>query len=132
MAGRRPGQEHIMYRSRRVVAVVSVVLAVPVTGCGGQSDPGGASELNPSGSVPATTAPATTAPGPMTADELVWLEAVDRLVPKMNKVFTDSPSELTPSALQFLAKQVRGCSHELARIGTPSGPFLNLGDGSSC
>ncbi len=68
------------------------------------------------------TAPsaATTAPAPMTGQELLWLQAVETLLPKMNKAFTDSPSDLTPSALRSLANKVRGCGRELARIGPPS------------
>src|SRR6266545_3465421 len=109
----------MMDRSRLMVAVAGVVLALLVGGCGGEGDEGVAPVPSPSRSVPAATAPATTAPAPMTAKELLWLHAVEKLLPKMNKAFTDSPSELTPSALKSLANEVRGCSRELARIGTP-------------
>lgn len=35
----------------------------------------------------------------------------------MNKVFSNAPTKMTSSALASLARQVRGCSRELARIG---------------
>jgi hypothetical protein len=56
----------------------------------------------------------------MTGQELLRLQAVDQLLPKMNKVFNAAPTNLTSSALTSLAHQVRGCSRELARIGSPS------------
>ncbi len=56
----------------------------------------------------------------MTGQELLWLQAVEQLLPKMNKVFDTAPTNLTSSALASLAHQVRGCSRELARIGSPS------------
>jgi len=55
----------------------------------------------------------------MTGQELLWLQAVEQLLPKMNKVFNAAPTNLTSSALPSLAHQVRGCSRELARIGSP-------------
>jgi len=104
---------------------ISVVAALLVAGCGGQRDEQAAapkpstSEPSAIRPVPTTTAAATTAPGPMTAQELLWLEAVEMLLPKMNKAVTDSPSDLTPTALKSLANAVRGCNRELARIGSP-------------
>jgi len=56
----------------------------------------------------------------MTSQELLWLRAVEQLLPKMNRVFNAAPTNLTSSALASLAHQVRGCSRELARIGSPS------------
>jgi hypothetical protein len=56
----------------------------------------------------------------MTGPELLWLQAVEQLLPKMNHVFNAAPTNLTSSALASLAHQVCGCSRELARIGPPS------------
>jgi hypothetical protein len=53
--------------------------------------------------------------GPLTGEELV-----EQLLPKMNKVFADSPTDMTPAALRSLANEVRGCSRELARLGSPT------------
>ncbi|MGI8334520.1 hypothetical protein ACRYCC_31600 [Actinomadura scrupuli] len=72
----------------------------------------------------AATASASAAPTPLTAQELRWLEASRALVPKMNKVVTDSPTELTPAAMASFAKQLRGCGRELGRIGVPSARLL--------
>jgi hypothetical protein len=57
----------------------------------------------------------------MTGEELLWIQAVEQLLPKMNKVFgDDNPLYATRSVLTSLANKVRGCSRELARIGMPS------------
>ena len=56
----------------------------------------------------------------MTAQELVWLEAISRLHRMIDKVLVDSPSQLTPATLRSLAKQLRGCTGELARLGSPT------------
>ncbi|MGE5286798.1 MAG: hypothetical protein ACM3ML_06250, partial [Micromonosporaceae bacterium] len=73
----------------------------------------------PAATAPAATTPAPTISGPMTGQELLWLQAVEQLLPKMNKVFSNAPTKMTGSALASLAHQVRGCSRELARIGSP-------------
>ena len=73
----------------------------------------------PTATTPTATTPATAITGPMTGQELLWLQAVEQLLPKMNNVFTNAPTNLTSSALASLAHQVRGCSRELARIGSP-------------
>jgi hypothetical protein len=56
----------------------------------------------------------------MIGEELLWIQAVEQLVPKMNNAFMSGPTTLTASALTSLANKVRGCSRELARIGSPS------------
>jgi hypothetical protein len=61
--------------------------------------------------------------GTSTAEELVWLQAVEQLLPKMNEIFDDIPTELTAAALQQVAEGLRGCGRELARIG-PASPRL--------
>ncbi len=69
---------------------------------------------------PPATTPAPTTSGPMTGQELLWLQAVEQLLPKMDKVFDTAPTNLTSSALASLAYQLRGCSRELSRIGSPT------------
>jgi hypothetical protein len=61
--------------------------------------------------------------GASTAEELVWLQAVEQHLPKMNEVFDGIPTELTATALQQVAEGLRGCGRELARIG-PASPRL--------
>jgi hypothetical protein len=58
--------------------------------------------------------------GPLTGEELLWLQGVEQLLPKMNKVFVDSPTDMTPATLRSLANQARGCGRELARLGAAS------------
>jgi hypothetical protein len=69
---------------------------------------------------PPATTPAPTTSGPMTGQELLWLQAVEHLLPKMNKVFNSAPTDITSSVLDSLAHQLRGCTRELTRIGSPT------------
>jgi hypothetical protein len=68
----------------------------------------------------ATPTPTSAEREPLTGRELLWLQAVEQLPPKMEKVFTDSPTYLTSRALRSFANKLRGCSRELARLGSPS------------
>ena len=77
-----------------------------------------AASLTPTSDLTPTST--TAGQGPLTGQELLWLQAVERLLPKMNKVFVDSPTDMTPAALRSLADQARGCSRELARLGSSS------------
>jgi len=52
--------------------------------------------------------------------ELVWVDAVEKLGTKMEKILADSPTNITPSVMASLGDQLRDCSRELARIGAPS------------
>jgi hypothetical protein len=100
--------------TRMSLVSAAVVIALLVVGCTNTPAP------------PATTSAVTktatpAASKPLTGEELRWLQAVEQLLLKMNKVFTaGGPIILTASALTSLANQVRGCSRELARIGSPS------------
>ena len=58
--------------------------------------------------------------GTVELSELVWLDAVEKLSANMEKIFANIPTNLTPNAMAALGEQLRGCSSELARIGTPS------------
>jgi hypothetical protein len=109
--------------SRRAAHLaVAVVWALLISGCADKSG------TSPAASAPSTTtlapatttAAATTASGPMTGDELVWLEAISKLHTKIDKVLMDSPSNLTSATMRTLANQLRGCSRELARLGPPT------------
>jgi hypothetical protein len=92
---------------------IPVVCAVLVSGCGGQAAD---STAAPTAS---TLSPTTTIP-PLTAEEVAWLDAVDKLPEKMEKVYKEMPPNLTTSALVMMASKVRTCSRELRRIGAPS------------
>ncbi len=115
---------------RRSVALIACVARLFVGAC--TTTTGGTGSLTPpSGAVnaptvthtatpPATTTPAPTTSGPMTGQELLWLQAVEQLLPKMNKAFNGAPTDLTSSTLASLAHQLRGCTRELTRIGSPT------------
>lgn len=97
------------------------VVALLAAGCGGET----ARQASPART--ATPSPTSAAPSPssqdaqpLTASEVLWLHAVERLLPAMNKVFTNSPNDLSPAALTTLASQAGGCRRELTRIGPAS------------
>ena len=56
----------------------------------------------------------------LTAAESAWLDRVENLTAKIEKVFDDIPTHLSPSALATAAKNLRGCNQDLARLGSPS------------
>lgn len=104
------------------LAAASVLSVAACGGGGGSAAPSHTAQPapgTPTATAPAATTPAASVSGPMTGQELLWLQAVEQLLPKMNKVFDTAPTNLTSSALASLAHQVRGCSRELARIGSP-------------
>jgi len=106
---------------RAAFLIVAIVCALLVGGCGGQSATSTtASAPSTSTLTTATTAAATTVSGPMTGKELVWLEAIGRLHTKIDKVLTDSPSDMTSATMGAMANDLRGCSRELARLGIPT------------
>jgi hypothetical protein len=52
--------------------------------------------------------------------ELVWLKAVEKLSAKMEKIFRESPTDLTPSVMASLGEKLRGCRRDLQRLPAPS------------
>ncbi len=110
--------------SRRAAGLAVAVLgAVLVAGCGGGTTTSTAASTPTSSTLAPTTttpAPTTTTVPPMTAKELAWLEAISKLHTKLDKVWEDSPTNLTSAVMSALAKGLRGCSRELARLGAPS------------
>jgi len=94
-----------------------VVLALLAAGCTGET----ARQASPDSS--ATPAASSSGPPPLTDAEVLWIHAVGQLLPTMNKVFTNSPSEMTPATFTALANGAGGCRRELARIG-PAGARL--------
>jgi hypothetical protein len=115
---------------RRSVALIACVALLFVGAC--TTSTGGTGSLTPpsdavnaptvtrTATPPATTTPAPMTSGPMTGQELLWLQAAEQLLPKMNKVFNSAPTDLTSSTLDSLARQLRGCGRELSRIGSPT------------
>jgi len=108
---------------RAVRLAVAVVCAVLIAGCGGGTATSTAASTPTSSTLAPTTttpAPTTTTVPPMTAKELAWLNAIPKLHKKLDKVWTDSPTNLTSAVMSGLAKGLRGCSRELARLGAPT------------
>ncbi|HYY80796.1 MAG TPA: hypothetical protein VFD04_16685, partial [Actinomycetes bacterium] len=70
-------------------------------------------------STASTVAPTTTVP-PLTSEELAWLKAVAKLQKTMEKTFSETSVYLTRAKMTSYAAALRGCSRELARIGSPS------------
>jgi hypothetical protein len=64
------------------------------------------------------TAPTTTVPRQTTGDRR-WLEAVQKLHTRLDQPF-EGPFDLTPAKAASLARLLRGCGRELARLGSPS------------
>jgi hypothetical protein len=104
------------------VALLSVGACTTSTGGTGSlattSDAVNAPTDTHTATAPTATTPAPTTSGPMTGEELLWLQAVEQLPAKMNKVFNGFPTYITSSALESTAHQLRGCSRELTRIGS--------------
>jgi len=115
---------------RRSVALIACVALLFVGACttstGGTGSLATASDAvnaptdTHTATAPPATTPAPTTSGLMTGQELLWLQAVEQLPTKMNKVFDSSPTHITSSALASMAYQLRGCSRELSRIGSPT------------
>jgi hypothetical protein len=102
---------------------VPLAAVLLVTGCSPHSDKTATTSARTSARTSAGTS-ASAAPAALTDQELRWVQAATALVPKMNKVVTDSPTDITTSAMTSFAKKLRGCSRELARIGVPSARLL--------
>jgi hypothetical protein len=115
---------------RRSVALIACVALLSVGACttstGGTGSLATASDAvnaptdTHTATAPPAPTPAPTTSGPMTGQELLWLQAVEQLPAKMNKVFNGSPTHITSSALDSMAYQLRGCGRELSRIGSPT------------
>jgi hypothetical protein len=65
------------------------------------------------------TAPTTMAPLPTTQGDWRWLRGVERLQARLDQHF-EVTFDLTPAKAASLARLLRGCGRELARLGSPS------------
>lgn len=112
-------------RATRLAVVATVALVVGA--CGGRP---GTSTVTPRPStvplaatstlVATTTSAAASTPTASGLDgERRWLEAITTLHTTLDEPFTET-FDLTPAKMESLAKVFRGCSRELARLGSPS------------
>jgi hypothetical protein len=72
---------------------VVVLCALGAGGCGGQSETSTAATTSSTVAAATTRSATTLTAGPMTGEELVWLEAISRLHREIDKVLANSPDE---------------------------------------
>ena len=116
-----------------VLVLLVAVVVLLVTACTGRPETANRAPVVPT-LVPSTTS-AVPSPnpdpasdpdstfdpaGPLTGDEVAWLDGVTTLGKKMDKVLTDSPANVTPSVMRSLAQQLSGCARALNRLGPPT------------
>jgi len=115
-----------------VLVLLVAVVVLLVTACTGRPVTANRASVVPT-LVPSTTSAVPTNPdpasdpdptfdpaGPLTGDEVAWLDGVITLGKKMDKVLTDSPANVTPSVMRSLAQQLSGCARALNRLGPPT------------
>lgn len=95
---------------------VVAILVLIATACGGQTK----SPSNGPATAATTAAATSAASGPMTENELVWLEGVAALHKTMDKIVQDSPSALTSVVMRSLADKFAGCTPSLDQLGQPT------------
>ncbi len=82
------------------------------------------SSLNTPAPASSSLTPSAAASGrPMTGDELVWLEAINKLHTDGNW-FLGLPCCVTTAQMRAIEEEMRGCTRELARLGLPTDRLL--------
>jgi len=100
--------------------VVTVVLSLLVAGCSGEATqpPPNATPQQTTTSTPAPT-PTKTGPGPMTAPELAWLAAVQRMHAKIDAARRRN-TNFTRAGMLAESNALGECRRLLRRIGQPT------------
>jgi len=101
---------------RNAAMTVAVILALTATAC---SSPAPTSATTPSASSPAaaTAEPvANPATGPMTGDELVWIEGLGALHRRMDAILNSTGSSITEATMRAMAKKFANCTKALDRL----------------
>lgn len=109
---------------RPTTLLLTVILALAIAGCTVTFTPEGGAppDISASTTPAAATTESGTAPaarGPLTTRELVWLYALEKLDKQMAGVALRMPTDFTPSTMNKTAKELRSCSRDLARAGSP-------------
>ena len=113
------------------LAVAAAICSAVVSGCSGAKTPSANATPDASSSATASTSPASTPPaspvtvppagsGPMTGEELVWLESIGALHRKIDRALTELPCCASKKDLRALEIRLRGCTRELGSQGVPS------------
>jgi hypothetical protein len=107
------------------LAVAAAIFSFVLSACSGTTTPTANATPVKSTSAPASTPPASTPPpspvsGPMTGEELVWLESIGALHRKIDRALTELPCCASKKDLHALEVRLRGCTRELAKKGSPS------------
>lgn len=105
--------------ARLAVALVVVLLVVGCTNKTATSTAASTPTTSPT-TTSTTPAPTNTTIPHMTPEELAWLDGLGKLHKKLDKVWMDTPTNLTSGTMSAVAKGLRGCSRELARLGSPT------------
>lgn len=122
-----------LLRSRRAKTLAGLPIGIAAAALiaifqlAGPTRPPGSRVSSPASSAPASTqAPATQAPTAPASSAKRWLNGLDSLQTTMNNAMgTGSAAVLvTPRLLRSSASKLRGCSHELARLGHPSAQLM--------
>ena len=113
------------------LAVVAAIALIP-TACSSRKS---TSTPSPSSSTSAASAvhPVASASGPMTGDELVWLDGIRRLHQTMDKILTDAPTPITTDSMGSLGDQFAGCTTALDVLSLPTDrlrPIYDLAKGA--
>ena len=104
---------------RAILLVLVAVVLLGAGACTGTVDAGHGPQTR--AAAPGTSLiPAASPAVSLTRADEAWLDAVERLSPRMTSVLSDSPRAMTAATLQGLAGDLRACTRELARLGTPS------------
>jgi hypothetical protein len=91
--------------------VILAILAATFAGCSSQPSP-------PSPTSTTTTAgPVAASNGPLTGDELVWLQGIASVHKAMDKILVDSPSALTSDSMHSLGTQLAQCGAMVEQLG---------------
>lgn len=117
--------------------LVPLAGAVLVAACTGSTPAPTAATTSPTGTTPAatTTVPAATTTtattpgaGPLSTEDLAFLQGVDALANRLTKAVTDAPSNMNEATLRSLADQLRTCTPELADLGAPTDQLKPVDD----
>jgi hypothetical protein len=106
------------------LALLGVVL---LGACGVVSEDSSTKASSPSATTTASGTPSTTsqspktvAKGPLTGDELLWLQGIGTLQKNMTSAVTDMPANMTDESTRTFVEKLRACTPQLAKLAVPT------------